>query len=92
MLSWVEHLLRLKEIVPLGVPIAVVQTCVDKQRWSWVNIFCKNRFTADYTQWIYHGEADRMRDEVVRQCINDYDVDAGIGDMLNDYHEAHFDE
>ena len=28
----------------------------------------------------------------MRQCIEDYDADAGVGDMSNDYHEAHFDE
>ena len=32
---------RLKERVPLGVPAAFVQTRVDKQRWSWVNIFAR---------------------------------------------------
>ena len=53
---------------------------------------CKNGFTADYTRWIYHGEAGRGRDEVVRQRIEEYDGDARVGDMLNDYHEAHFDE
>ena len=53
---------------------------------------CKNGFTADYTRWIYHGESDRVRDEVVRQRIDDYDADARVGDMLNDYHEAHFEE
>ena len=47
---------------------------------------------ADYTRWIYHGESDRVRDEVVRQRIEDYDVYVGVGDMLNDYLEAHFDE
>ena len=31
-----------------------------------------------------------MRDEVVRQCIEDHDADAGVGDMLDDFHEAHF--
>ena len=34
-------------------------------------------FTKDYTQWTYHGEANRMRDEVVRQRIDDLDSDAG---------------
>jgi hypothetical protein len=29
-----------------------------------------------------------MRDEVVRPRVEDYDADAGVGDMLNDYHEA----
>ena len=28
----------------------------------------------------------------MRQRIEDYGADAGVGDMLNDYHEAHFDE
>jgi len=31
-----------------------------------------------------------MRDEVVRQRIDDCDADGGVGDMLHDYHEAHF--
>ena len=48
----------------------------------------KNGFTADYTQWVYHGEANCMREEVVRPCVEDYDADAGVADMLNDYHEA----
>ena len=50
----------------------------------------KNRFTADYTRWVYHGEADRMRVEVVRPSVENYDADAGVVDMLNDYHEAQF--
>ena len=52
----------------------------------------KNGFTADYTRWVYHGEADRMREEVVRPCVEDYDADAEVADMLNDYHEAQFAE
>ena len=52
----------------------------------------KNGFTADYTRWVYHGEADRMREEVVRPHVEDYDADAGVADMLNDYHEAQFAE
>jgi hypothetical protein len=57
-----------------------------------VKHLCEHGFMADYTRWIYHGEADRMRDEVVRPRFKDYDADGGIGDMLNDYHEAHFAE
>nr|ACN31383.1 unknown [Zea mays] len=52
----------------------------------------KNGFTPDYTRWIFHGEAHRTREEVVRQRVEDYDADAGVGDMLNDYHEAQFAE
>ena len=31
-----------------------------------------------------------MREEVVRPRVEDYDADAGVADMLNDYHEAQF--
>ena len=48
----------------------------------------KNGFTPGYTRWIFHGEAYRTREEVLRQRVEDYDVDAGVADMLNDYHEA----
>ena len=53
---------------------------------------CKYGFTPDYTRWIFHGEGHRMRDEVVRQRIDDCDADGGVGDMLHDYPEAHFGE
>ena len=46
----------------------------------------------NYTRWICHGEAHRAREEVVRQRIDDYDVEAGCADMLADFHEAHFQE
>jgi hypothetical protein len=51
-----------------------------------------NGFTTDYSRWIYHGEVGRMREEVVRPRVEDYDDDAGVADMLNDYHEAQFAE
>jgi hypothetical protein len=53
---------------------------------------CKYGFTPDYTRWILHGEAHHMRDEVVRQHIDECEADGGIGDMLDDYHAAHFGE
>ena len=43
-------------------------------------------------RFIPHGEGHRMRDEVVRQRLDDCDADGGVGDMLHDYHEAHFGE
>lgn len=46
----------------------------------------KNGFTPDYTRWIFHGEAHRTREEVVRQRIEGYDVGAKVA--VNDYHEA----
>ena len=51
---------------------------------------CNYGFTRDCTRWTYHGEGNRMRNEVVRQRIEDHDADAGVGDMLDDFHEAHF--
>jgi len=56
------------------------------------NHLCNYGFTRNYTRWTYHGEANHMRDEVVRQRIEEHDADAGVADMLDDFHEAHFDE
>jgi hypothetical protein len=33
-----------------------------------------------------------MRDEVVRQRIEELDGDAGVADMIDDFHDAHFQE
>jgi hypothetical protein len=67
--------------------------CANQKRKSkkvMVEHIWKNRFTLDYTRWIFLGEVHRTREEVVRQRVEDYDVDAGVADMLNDYHEAQF--
>jgi hypothetical protein len=37
-----------------------------------------NGFTKHYTVWIYHGEAHRMREEVVRPRLEACDDDAGV--------------
>jgi hypothetical protein len=50
----------------------------------------KNGFTLDYTRRIFHGEVHRTKEEVVRQCVEDYDANAEVADMLNDYHETQF--
>jgi hypothetical protein len=50
----------------------------------------KNGFTSGYTRWIFHGEAHRTREKVLRQRVEDYDADAGVADMLNDYEEAQY--
>jgi hypothetical protein len=52
----------------------------------------KNGFMPNYTQWVHHGEAHRMREEVVRPRVEDYEGDAGVGDLLDDFHEAQFAE
>jgi hypothetical protein len=48
----------------------------------------KNEFTPNYTRWVHHGEADRMREEVVRQRIKAFDADAEVADMVDDIHQA----
>ena len=57
-----------------------------------MNHLCNYGFTRNYTRWTYNGDANRMRDEIVRQRIEEHDADAGVADMLDDFHEAHFDE
>jgi hypothetical protein len=59
-----------------------------KSKKSMVEHIWKNGFTSGYTQWIFHGEAHHMREEVLRQRVEHYDADVGVADMLNDYHEA----
>jgi hypothetical protein len=49
-------------------------------------------FVANYTRWIIHGEAHRARDEVLRQRIEEFDDEVRCGDMLEDFHQANFDE
>jgi hypothetical protein len=52
----------------------------------------RNGFTRDYSKLTRHDETCRMRDEVVRQRIGELDGDAGVADMIDDFHEAHFRE
>jgi hypothetical protein len=61
--------------------------CVNRKRKTkkaMIEHIWKNGFMSDYTQWIFHGEAHRTREEVVRQRIEDYDSDAGVADMSKD--------
>jgi hypothetical protein len=51
-----------------------------------------NGFTKDYIVWIYHGEAHRMREEVVRPRLEACDDDVGVVDMLEDAHQALFND
>jgi hypothetical protein len=61
-----------------------------KPKKTMVEHIWKNGFTSGYTQWIFHGEAHLTREEVLRQRVEDYDADAGVADMLNDYQEAQY--
>ena len=89
--SWKGHGRKLKGRVSCGVPARVVETINERQRRSWANILS----IMDLRQTIpnvFHAEAHRMRDEIVRQRIDECDAASGIGDMLDDYDEAHFGE
>ena len=78
MLSWNGHLAwLLKERVKFVVPVANVKTGKRQMKKVMGEHLWKNGFTTDYTRWVYHGEADRMREEVVRPRVEDYNADAG---------------
>ena len=69
--------------------------CVNTRRQTRQDMtehLCRYGFTTDYTQWTFHGEVNRMRDEVVKRRIEDLDSDAGVPNMLDDFHEANFDQ
>jgi hypothetical protein len=51
-----------------------------------------NGYTPDYHRWIHHGEADRIRAEVMRPRLEAFDDDVEVADMLDDAHQAHFAE
>jgi hypothetical protein len=56
--------------------------CANRKRKSkkaMVEHIWKNRFMLDYTWYkIFHGEAHRTREEVVRQRVKDYDADDSV--------------
>jgi hypothetical protein len=69
--------------------------CANRKRVNKDNMgkhLLKNGFTPSYTRWVHHGEAHRMREEVMRPRIEAYDADAGVADMLDDAHQAQFAE
>jgi hypothetical protein len=48
----------------------------------------KNGFTSGYTRWVHRGEAHCLREEVVRPHLEDFDAEAGVADMIEDWHEG----
>jgi hypothetical protein len=66
--------------------------CQQEKKEGHGRTYLKNGFTPDYTWWIFHGEAHRTREEVVRERVEDCDADVRVADMLNDYHETWFAE
>jgi hypothetical protein len=39
-------------------------------------------FMPNYTRWVFHGEAQCLREEVVRPHLEDFDAGAGVANML----------
>jgi hypothetical protein len=67
--------------------------CANRKRQNKVNVgkhLVNNGFTLNYTRWVHHGEGHRMREEVVRPRLEGFDADAGVADMLDDFHEAQY--
>ena len=65
--------------------------CGNRRRVNKVEIgkhLVKNGFTLDYTRWVHHGEAHHTREEVVRPRVEAFDADAGVPDMLDDFHQG----
>jgi hypothetical protein len=65
--------------------------CANKKRKNKVDMgkhLLKNGFTSDYTQWVHHGEAHHLREEVVRLRVEDFDVGVEVAHMLDDFHEG----
>jgi hypothetical protein len=59
-----------------------------KTRKAMEEHLCKFGFTANYTWWVYHGEARRVREEVVRPPLEEFDGDAGVPDMIDDFQQG----
>ena len=65
--------------------------CANRRRINRVDMgkhLVKNGYMPGYTRWIYHGEAHRTREEVVRPRVEAFDDDAGVPDLLDDVHQA----
>ena len=73
-------------------PCSKCDNHVRKNRKNVGEDLCKYGFTPNYTCWIHHGEADRIREEVVRPRLEAFDGDAGVADWMDDFQEARFGE
>jgi hypothetical protein len=49
-----------------------------------------NGYVPNYIHWIHHGERHCIRDEVVRPLLEEFVADAGMAELMADYHEAQF--
>ena len=63
-----------------------------KTREVMMKHLCKFGFMPNYTRWVYHGEAYRPTEEVVRRRLEAFDGDGGVEGWLGDYEDAMFAE
>jgi hypothetical protein len=69
--------------------------CTNRKRKNKEDIgkhLLKFGFPPNYTQWVFHDEAQRLREEVVRPHLEDFDAGAGVADTLADWHEGQYGE
>jgi hypothetical protein len=67
--------------------------CANRKRKNKVDMgkhLLKNGFTPNYTRWVHHGEAHRLREEVVRPHVEDFDPATGVADMLDAFHKGQY--
>ena len=62
-----------------------------QMRQTMVSHLCKHGFCPDYDVWVYHGETGQVREDVVRQRIEEMsDHEAGrLDDMIDDVRDAY---
>jgi hypothetical protein len=69
--------------------------CANRKRKNKEDIgkhLLKFGFMPNYTRWVFHGEAQRLREEVVRPRLKDFDAGAGVAYMLEDWYEGQYSE
>jgi hypothetical protein len=62
--------------------LCLCSKCANRRRENKVNMskhLLRNGFTPDYTRWVHHGEAHRMREGVMRARLEDFDDAARVG-------------
>jgi hypothetical protein len=76
----------------MSCPCSKCDNRVRKNRKNVGEDLCKYGFMPNYTCWIHHGEANRIREEVVRPRLKTLDGDVRVADWMDDFQEARFGE
>jgi hypothetical protein len=81
-----------KGSIRMPCPCSQCKNRKKKRKREMVKDLYKHGFVPNYTRWIFHGESERIREDVVRPLLEQYDGDAGMADMMEDFHDARFNE